>query len=60
MARVAELKVIRKGLRMQKPGDLRLKGFKNASDVMNYSWDLFRDKINSKVTILSDPNDPIA
>lgn len=58
--RLAELKVARKGLRMQKPGDLRLKGFKNDKEILEYSWDLFRDKINSKVPMLAQPNDPCA
>lgn len=60
VARLAELKVIRKGLRMQKPGDLRIKGFKNEREVLEYSWNLFRDKINSKVPILASSNDPCA
>ena len=45
-------------LRQQKAARLRLRGFKNDNEILDYSWELFRNKINSKVPVLSTPSDP--
>lgn len=57
--RLAELKVLRKVLLKEKLV-IKQRGFKNDREVLAYSFDLFKDKLNSNTTILNDPNDPRA
>ena len=56
--RLATLKVTRKQLIQNKSACTPQYGFSNEREILDYSWQLFRDKINSKVSLLANPNDP--
>ena len=58
LQKLASLKVKRNQLRNESHDGVRRRGFENEHEVLDYSRQLFRDKLNQKVPILSDPKNP--
>lgn len=54
----AALKVYRKSLEMEKPVTSETVPFNHPSQMLNYSWRLFRDKMNSNTILLQDKENP--
>lgn len=56
--RLAAMKVLKWKLLQKRIGKTRNQGFRNERELLDYSWELFRDKIDSKVALLAKPSDP--
>lgn len=54
MRKLASLRVYRKNFETQQEFCTEPKNLKHPKGIMNYSWRLFRDKLNSNCLILSD------
>ena len=55
---IAGLKVFKKDFETQRLIGTETKKFSNPSQVLNYSWRLFKDKINDKKLLLGDQHNP--
>ena len=55
---LAALKVTRSDLLSRKIATTKYQGFQNDKEVLDYSWELFKDKIDQRVDILATPNNP--
>lgn len=52
------MKALKKSLVSEFPVGAERERFKDSSQVLNYSWRLFRDKINQNISLLADKNNP--
>jgi len=58
LRKLALLKVFRKKLDDQREIKVQPDAFKDQNSILHYSWQLFKDKLNSKVHMLTDKTNP--
>ena len=54
----ALMKALKKSFMNEFPVGAERERFKDSSQVLNYSWRLFQDKINQNINLLADKNNP--